>query len=306
MHPITVLILNKSNKIEKTIQSVLNLHPKQILIGTYAPINSKWEVVNLKNTNNYSTDLNNLINHVKCDWIFYIKENETILQLDELFLDEKEIYGVQILQDDVLVKEPRLWNKNKNLKFKNPVFEKLNIQSTKFLDIILYQEKTNDEKSYKILESWKKSNPLALDPYYYKAFYKLSNKDFKEFKSLITYYLFNSKNNDASCVISRYYLALVQGLVENETDEAIKNLILCLAENPLMAEFWCLLGDIFVKSQNFEKAIIFYQNAILLGSRRLKFDEWPMHISKYHDYPTEMIEKCSNLINNSKQFSFKI
>jgi len=306
MQPITVLILNKTNKIEKTIQSVLNLQPKQIIIGTYEPINSKWDVVNLQKNNNYSKDLNNLLDYVKCDWIFYIKDNEIVLQLDDLSLDEKDVYGVQVLQDDILIKEPRLWNKNKKIKFKNPVFEKLNAQPTKFLDIILYQEKNDNEQSYKILESWKKTNPLALDPYYYKAFYKLSSKNFKEFKSLISHYLFNSKNNDPSCVISRYYLALVQGLVDNETDEAIKNLILCLAENPLMAEFWCLLGDIFIKCQNFDKAILFYQNAILLGSRRLKFDEWPMHISKYHDYPTEMIEKCTNLINSSKKLSFKI
>lgn len=303
---LTVLILNKTNKIERTLQSALSLNPKQILIGTYVPINSKWEVVDLHNNNNYSADLNKLIERTKTDWIFYIKENEVVLQTDDIScLDENAAYGVQILQDDIITKEPRLWNKRKKANFKNPVFEKLNISPTKFLDIILYQEKSNDEKESKILEGWKKSNPLALDPYYYKAFYSLSNKNFKEFKSLITYYLFNSRHNDTSCVIARYYLAFVQGLIGNETDEAINNLVLCLAENPLMAEFWCLLGDIFVKSNNFEKANIFYQNAILLGGRRLKLDEWPMHISKYQDYPKEMIEKCTKLVDTAQQITIK-
>jgi tetratricopeptide (TPR) repeat protein len=304
MEAITVIALNKSNKIESTIQSVLNLNPKQILIGTYTPIKLKWEVVEFQNNNNYSADLNKLVELAKSDWIFYIKDNEVILQADDLScLDTNAIYGVQVLQDDIIIKEPRLWNKKNKINFKNPVFEKLNARPNKFLDIILYQDKTNDDKAIKILESWKRSSPLALDPYYYKAFYALGTKDFKEFKSLITHYLFNSKINDVSCVIARYYLALVQGLVDKETDKAINNLVLCIAENPLMAEFWCLLGDIFTQTQNFEKAVIFYQNAIMLGSRRLKLDEWPMHISKYHDYPTEMIEKCNKITSSSKQYT---
>lgn len=303
----TILILNKTNKIEGALQSALNLNPKQILIGTYVPIKSKWEVVNLSNSGNYSADLNKLIEMAKSDWIFYIKENEIILQVEELScLDTNAVYGVQILQDDIITKEPRLWYRSKKVNFKNPVFEKLNTQPTKFLDIILYQDKSNDDKEHKMLEQWKKSTPLVLDHYYYRAFAALSEKNFKEFKSLINYYLFHSRISEPSCVIARYYLALVQGLIDKENEEAVNNLILCLAENPLMAEFWCLLGDIFMNSQNFEKAVIFYQNAMLLGSRRLKLDEWPMHISKYETYPTEMIEKCTQIINNSRSISVKL
>lgn len=303
---LTVLILNKTNQIERAIQSALNLNPKQIIIGTYTNLKSKWEVVNLQNNNNYGADVNKLIGLAKFDWIFYIREEETVLQVDDLScLDNNAVYGVQVLQDDIITKEPRLWNKNKKLNFKNPVFEKLNSKSDKFLDIILYYEKSKNDKDLKTLENWKKSSPMALDPYYYKAFFSLGNKNFKEFNSLITHYLFNSRVNDVSCVIARYYLALVQGMVENDTDSAIKNLVMCLSENPLMAEFWCLLGDIFVKSNHFEKAISFYENAILLGSRRLKLDEWPMHISKYREYPNNMIEKCKNLISNTKNYSIK-
>jgi len=301
---ITVIVLNKTDKVENTVQSALNLKPKQILIGTYTPIKSKYEVVEFQEKSNYSADLNKLLEMVKSDWVFYIKDNEIIIQMDDLdCLDDKAVYGVQILQDDIIIKESRLWNIKNKIKFKNPIFEKPNMRPTKFLDVILYQEKVNDDRVLKMLEAWKKSNPMMLDPYYYKAFYALGNKNFKEFKSLIIHYLFNSRVNDVSCVIARYYLALVQGLVDGETNEAISNLVLCLAENPLMAEFWCLLGDIFTQTQNFEKAIIFYQNAILLGSRRLKLDEWPMHISKYHEYPTEMIEKCTNITKNTKQYT---
>jgi cytochrome c-type biogenesis protein CcmH/NrfG len=96
--------------------------------------------------------------------------------------------------------------------------------------------------------------------------------------------------------MARYYLALVQGIIHNEVKEALQNIILCLSENVLMAEFWCLLGDIFIKLDKFDYAVAFYENAILLGSRRLKLDTWPMQISKYQEYPNKMIEECNKLI----------
>jgi hypothetical protein len=92
----------------------------------------------------------------------------------------------------------------------------------------------------------------------------------------------------------------VQGIVDNETNEAIQNIIICIAENPLMAEFWCLLGDIFTKISKFESAITFYENAIILGCRRHQLDFWPMHISKYGDYPKEMIEKCKKALSGTE------
>ena len=94
----------------------------------------------------------------------------------------------------------------------------------------------------------------------------------------------------------------MQGVVENNTQEAIQNIVACLAENPLMAEFWCLLGDIFTKISKFDKAIAFYENAIILGCRRQRLDFWPMHISKYGDYPQEMIEKCKKVLSNTEVY----
>lgn len=268
---------------KSTIDSVGVLNPDQILT--------------VKTGLNYSDDLNKAIETIKDGWIFYIKDNEILVQNDLQF--ENEIYGCQILQDDIITKEPRIWNKNKNLKFKNPIFEKLTTDSTKISDTIIYQKKFSDPNVLKILDLWK--NPFAIDAYYYKAFHHLGNKNFKEFKSLITCYLFHSKETVTS-IMARYYLAFVQGIIDNETEKAAQNILLCLANNPLMAEFWCLLGDLFVKNQNFAKAMCFYENAQILGNRRLKLDKWPMQISKYNEYPSEMIDKCNKLLSNSQNF----
>ena len=231
----------------------------------------------------------------KTDWVFYIKDNEKLVQFNEymptLLANEKNIYGFQIMQDDVITKEARFWNKKENiLKFKNPVFEKLNVNPTIVTSSIIYQKSSKDTKTLEILELWKRSQPFSAEVCYYKAFVNLANKNFKDFLLLITKYLFNSKN-DIPSIMARYYLALVQGIIQNNTKEAIQNIVLCLSENVLMAEFWCLMGDIFVKLEKFKQALAFYENALILGSQRLSTDIWPMQISKYDSYPKESVLK---------------
>ena len=72
----------------------------------------------------------------------------------------------------------------------------------------------------------------------------------------------------------------------------------CIVKNPTMAEFWCLLADIFYAINDCEKALCFYENAKILGSRRLKSCDYPMEISKYQEYPNKMIEACKSLKPN--------
>ena len=308
MHPFTAIILNKTDP-NNTLRSVLSLEPQQILIGTQSPIkiDSKIAGVIELNTDKYNEGLNKLQEIAQTDWILYLKDNETIIQCDEYIpnlLINNEIYGFQVLQDDVILKEPRLWNKKSNkVIFKNPVFEKPNVEPTKMLDIIIYQQATTDPTALKRLDLWKNKMPLSIDAAYYKAFAALSARNFVEFKRIIAHYLFNLEKSDIPSVMARYYLALVQGVVENNTSEAIKNIVICLAENPLMAEFWCLLGDIFVKAEKFEEAIEFYENGMILGSRRLNSDFWPMHISKYESYPKEMIDKCKKALGSAETYS---
>ncbi len=296
------------------LQSIIDLDPQQILLGTFSPIKVEYKqvaVINLKNNINYGEALNELQGMVQTDWILYLKDNETILQFNEyipnLFLTPKEVYGFQILQDDVIIKEPRLWNKKEQKAvFKNPIFEKLNVDSTKIIDVMLYQSKVNDPDISKRLDAWKRASPLSVDATYYKAFGELAKKNFVEFKRTIAHYLFNMQRTDIPSIMARYYLALIQGVVDNDTREAIKNIVICLAENPLMAEFWCLLGDIFVKAEKFEDAISFYENAIILGNRRLTLDFWPMHISKYDTYPNEMISKCKVALKTTEVYQSNV
>lgn len=311
MEPITVILLNKgSSGLNDALNSISELHPQQIILGTFSAIKPEFKevlIIDMKNRTDYSVALNELQNMAKNDWILYLKDTERILDFNEympnLILKPQEIYGFQILQDDVIIKEARFWNKAVNkISFKNPVFERPNADPTQILEVILYQQKTTDPQVLKNMELWKRTAPLSIDVHYYKAFIELANKNFTEFKRNISQYFFNVKRADIPSVMARYYLALIQGVVENNTHEAIKNVVACLAENPLMAEFWCLLGDIFTKLGKFNHAIEFYENATILGCRRQYKDLWPMQISKYNEYPKEMIEKCKATISHTEVY----
>ena len=302
---ITTIILNKNNNPNKTIESLDVIAPEQIILGTFSPIKTTKNItlVELQQGTPYNIVLNQLLDLVKTDWVFYIKDNEKIINCNEnmdSILSRKDNYGIQILQDDVLIKETRLWRKDSSIRFKNAVFEKLTGEPTRILDILVYQKKTNVDG---LIDLWRKSQPLSIEACYYKAFSELSKRNFKNFKSLINDYLFKTNKNDIPGVMARYYLSLVNGLVDDNVKEAIQNITICLAENLLMAEFWCLLGDIFIKMEKFEEATIFYENAIYLGSRRNKLDFWPMHIPKYGDYPKTMIEKCKNILDSTKTWT---
>ena len=107
-----------------------------------------------------------------------------------------------------------------------------------------------------------------------------------------------------SAVMIRYHLAMVCVYKLGDHNKAIKYLLECIAARPLMAEFWCLLGDAHYKVRKYDKAVAFYENAIVLGGERLK-DHWPIEIPKYEDHPQKMIASCKEILQHSKVFASK-
>ena len=98
--------------------------------------------------------------------------------------------------------------------------------------------------------------------------------------------------------MTQYYCSMVNCYIKKQYNTAIKFLLPCVAKKPTMAEFWCLLGDIYYALKDYERAKTFYENAIILGSRRLKNDDWPLEISKYKESPQKMIEGCISIFKN--------
>ena len=99
----------------------------------------------------------------------------------------------------------------------------------------------------------------------------------------------------------KYYAALIY-LHLKDLNKAIFHIAGCIAVCPLMAEYWCLLGDIHYQANDYSKALAFYENGVILGSRRPNMDEWPVEISKYQEYPDKMIKSCQTMLKDSKDY----
>ena len=98
----------------------------------------------------------------------------------------------------------------------------------------------------------------------------------------------------------RYYYAMTMLIYKKSYKPALQNINLCLCAKPLMAEFWCLMADVYYHLLNkFSEAKFFYENAIFMGSRRMKNDVNPIDLDKYKAYPNKMIKSCEQLLQQS-------
>lgn len=299
---LTTIILIKNN--EKTIKRALNSVKSPILVGDLGSTDGTpglcrrhgAEVIKLDFNGDYSQVKNTLVQKAKTDWLLNIEAWEFLKGSIQFPIEVPKCFRLPCIQGDLLLKQVRIWHKSLSPGFVNPVYETLSYNSSEELNIpIISPPIDRTKEAFSIIERWKKVSPLAIEPYYYEAFTLLASGNIKEFIKIAKYYLFNEKSSSMATTLIRYYLAVY----EQDAKESLRNLLYCLAKRPLMAEFWCLLGDIYYKQKYYDKAKIFYKNAQFLGSRRLKDDEWPMEISKYRLYPQKMIEACDKIIKNS-------
>lgn len=200
----------------------------------------------------------------------------------------------KILNNQTISKEVRIWSKGR---FVNPVYERLNSEVKNDVDVLFYGVGSRDyDEDLRMVELWLNDNPRASAPYYYKACCLMALGRYDEFLKTAEHFLFLDKSSMSS-VMARYYLSMIYLMHKRQYKPVLQNINLCLCAQPLMAEFWCLLGDAYYHLlRRFVDAKDFYENAMFLGSRRLANDKWPMDISKYNQYPQKMIDSCSKII----------
>lgn len=313
MLPLTINIIIKNDEatIRRAIESVVPLDCHFFIAnagsrdGTASICKEYTPNVLRMNQGDRGKLRNEMMELSKTNWQFYLEPWEAlmcghdnireIVDGDALFH-----YNCGVMQEDLLTRQIRLWRKDSKARFINPVHETIKGPAA-YSDAVIYVlPHSEDEES---LEEWLKANPLAAEPIYYKACRLLSQGRHKEFLANAGEYLFREKGNTMSSIMTRYYCAIVQCYITKDMGEALKNIMTCIAEKPLMAEFWCLLGDIYFHSKEFDKARAFYENAPILGCRRLQDDPWPMHLPKYKEYPEEMISRCNDIIAQAKVIS---
>lgn len=316
---ITTLILVRNN--EQTIQKCLDsIKPLggSVIIGD---LGSKDNTLNIckRHGKVYKFNQNNDLGKIRNDltvnsetkWNFWIEPWEFLARGHEVILESIKLsshncYEVAVIQPDLIQNELRLWKADASIAFQNPINEILVAASVPELleDVIIVKTKNDEicyEEKLRIIEEWKNNKPLDPDPYYHQCMVHLFNKKYKEFTNIANYYLFKQPKG-LSAVLTRYYLSQINLYVFKDANKALQEILTCIAMYPLVAEFWCLLGDIYYKAQDYSKARSFYENAIFLGSRRLKNDGLPIQISKYKQYPEKMIENCENILKETEIF----
>lgn len=311
MNPtINILVRNNEETIEESLKSLLGFS-KSILIGDAGGNDNSIKIckkycsnimpINFKN--NYSDAKNQMIDK-NSSWMFFVEPWEKVVSYKTFELKENRSYKVNLIKNDLITKETRIWHKKNNLKFKNPVFESVEDSESVNVEIYLTGENNNTKEKIDILKKWHEQHPIENEPLYFLSFIKLSEKNWTDFLRIAETYLYKEKNNKISTTMTKYYISMVRAYIESEKDynKSVKKILECIKENPLMAEFWCLLGDIFFTIKDYEKAICFYENAIILGKYRIKQDKYPIEISKYKNYPEQMIESCKKIKSSLREY----
>lgn len=248
-------------------------------------------------SDNRSEIRNRIVKEANTKFHMYLNPGEILLQgIQDIKKFKDHCAYLSIITNGTLCKEIRLWNIENKFQFKNPVFEYLDCKTDKEVNAFINGYVNNDLDQLKILQDWRLSEPTNPSPYYYESLLMLSVGDLDKFINLSDHYMFIENNKTSmSAIMNRYYYALAH-LHKGKVRPTLQNINLCICVKPLMAEFWCLIGDVYYYLiKDFNKAMVFYENAIILGNRRKKSDKWPMDISKYKEYPNKMIDSCKKI-----------
>jgi tetratricopeptide (TPR) repeat protein len=298
---------NNQESIEDCIESIKDISNDVVFIdmgsedNTLKIIKQYGYEVFPKKSEFVKDNKNNLIKLSKKEWLFFIEPNEKIIngknELNNICDSKENIYSILLLQDNILSKHIRIFNKNSKTNFENPIYENIYQKSIK-TGIVLKQivEKTIEDEYKKIIE-WRNSERLKSHPLYYESCFYIKNKNYDNFLKTSEKYFFLEKNTDLpSYLMIKYYSALISFYIKKDFKNSIKNIGFCIEKNPTMAEFWCLIGDINFELKKYKKAFYFYDNAIELGKFRSNEDDLSIEINKYKTYPEKMKTICKKLI----------
>ena len=298
-----ILTKNNSKTIAQTLESVLPLKPN-VIVGDMGSTDRTVDICD-----NYGAQIVMLDDRDKAEARNRIIEDHggdlnLMLEPWEILAQGHSNIAegfVKILNNQTLSKEARVWKQGR---FINPVYEILENPCSNETDVLLYVVGSRDhEEDLKRVDLWIEKEPRLSSPYYYKACSLMSLGRYDEFIKCAEHFLFLDSKS-MSAVMCRYYLAMIYLIHKRQYKPVLQNLNLCLCARPLMAEFWCLMGDVYYHLlKRFADAIEFYENAMLLGKRRLANDKWPMDISKYNQYPKKMIESCEKIISTRATYS---
>lgn len=298
-------MLTKNN--EKTIREAIeSSQASRVLIGDFGSTDRTVEIAESLGAEVYNVtgrrdQARSYLASLSDGLCFWLEPWEVVLQGTPSI--NGRLGSVRLMHNGVISWETRIWRDKPQ--FVNPVFERIDSKDPVQSRLVITSYGGLDSDFLlSSLEHWKAEQPLSNLPYYYESCVYLSQARYDDFLRAAEHYLYLDNKNSMAVTMTRYYYAMVQLTQKHTVKPTLKNLNLCLSVKPLMAEFWCLTGDVYYHLLNrFDMAKEFYENAIILGEKRLFSDQWPMDISKYHKYPSRMIESCRKIISTRSDFS---
>jgi hypothetical protein len=201
---------------------------------------------------------------------------------------------VMVSHGDMVTKEVRLLHRASG-RFRSPVCEMVTPSdpATPLGAVLAASARAGDDDRLDALVRWQESRPADPEPLYYQACLHLAAGRTDEFVTTAERYLFRCETLTMPVALMRYYLAVAHCHVRRDATQAVQNILVPLALKPLMAEFWCLLGDVyFFLVKDRPKAGHLYRTALEMGRHRQPADPWPLIRSKYQEYPEGMLAVC--------------
>jgi glycosyltransferase involved in cell wall biosynthesis len=311
-----VLTHNNADIIDRCLESLESSFPPgfcTLVVGDHGSTDGTRDlcsrrgvrIVDIDPSKDVSAARNKLIKN-STDWQFYLEPWEILASgHDHIYHTVVSGEGhlrFNIIQGDTLDKQVRLW---KGAKFVGQVFERVDLDNGPVVGVIAAGDQTTGIRNKGIVDRWCQESPANPDPYYFRACIALGERRFKDFLRDAEYYSFLIRGRPEASrqtTMLWYYQGCIECFRHKRADKALQMCIACLSVRPTMAEFWCLLGDIHYHILHmYDKALEFYENAQVIGSRRRADDDWAMEISKYRDYPAKLAQSCRKIIEASQQ-----
>jgi tetratricopeptide (TPR) repeat protein len=302
MLTIQILVKNNENTIKETLDSIISIKSKIIVVDLGCS-DATLDICNSYNTHIIKSDgdRSKIRNSVSGEGLnFYINPWEKLIQGHEIIESITDCSEVYLFQNNIISREIRFWT---NQKFINPVFETIINKESKFYPqiIISSKNKPNDSRdNLKLVEKWMNNRPIDLEPYYYLACCYLSMQNYEKFLFFAKEYCSREKKINSSFIMTKYYMSQIN-LYLGKIKESAESALTCISYQPSMAEFWCLLGDIYYKQKAWKKSKCFYENALIIGQKRIDND-LPIEIVKYKEYPEKMIKNVEEIEKKSSLY----
>ena len=311
---INIITTHDEPYLRQCLESVKDLDPEYIIGYTGDTSKEEYEICKefadeldvFEWKDDFSYARNRLIKKSTSDWILWIDSDETIEKEsiqrinDLLNSNLKNLYhSFKLIHGSTSMGQLRMFFNTENIKFEKKIHERIipDVYPKNHPEIQVIHHVQNITRSslrnIHILENELKENPNDLDNNFYIAIeYHLIGKHMKALlhaEKFLHHYLGDDIN--IRKLYMRYLISYIHVYHLQNYQKAMEIMLAQLILNCNIAEFWCLIGDIFTFIGKYKYAQRFYKNAISMGE--YKYDNmWLVDLDKYDIYPKTMIKKC--------------